>query len=686
MGAARLAAAAGVAAAGGVGLYLLLRWRRKARAGEEGVDEPAASAGRPRAGVFQPTAPILEEEEEAAEDFSRLPTAERWEEATRAKERGNKRFTGRQYEQALRDYSRAISMAPDAADERVAVFLCNRAACLSMLDDCAGCVRDCDAALALNPKYVKALNRRASANEKLDELDAALLDYTASCLLSCFEQQATIQAADRVLKVIGQRKAEERVRSGSKRLPSPNFIRTFLDSFIAHRRMLTPLGGKAQKVAQAVARREACARAAEPAKHAALLEEEAIALMVEQRYDEALAAWEAAAATWAEAAAAGAKTGGRDARRAHNMVATFYHVRGSLDEALEEYAKALALDPRDANALIKRASLHFEREQMEPCLSDFADAERCAAGSEAADVCCHRGQVYMLKGQLDEAVAELQRGLAADESVMLTHVQLAMSYFRLGRREEALRAFATAERLFPESAEVFNFHGELLVECNQLSEALGKFDTAVRVGGDRLAAAYVNKANAIAISRGGPDEEVCAGTGGARPGGARPGGARRESAWLGTARRPGRPRRETSGIGTPRGVGSSGLLLRARRVPELSRLRPVPALSARAPSRQVVALIEAAAKADPLSEAALIHLAQLKWQRSELQEAVELYDRAIELLRTKEVRSLGPSAPAQPRPARPAAHRRAASPSRAPLSRSRLPPCSHARARARHSL
>ncbi|KAJ1640107.1 hypothetical protein T492DRAFT_556368, partial [Pavlovales sp. CCMP2436] len=92
---------------------------------------------------------------------------EAWEEATRSKERGNKRFTGRQYDLALRDYSRALAVAPDPQDERVSVYYCNRAACLSMLEDHAACAADCDAALAINPKYVKALNRRGSAHEKV---------------------------------------------------------------------------------------------------------------------------------------------------------------------------------------------------------------------------------------------------------------------------------------------------------------------------------------------------------------------------------------------------------------------------------------------------------------------------------------------------------------------------------------
>jgi import receptor subunit TOM70 len=512
MASSRLPLLAGVAAAG-VGVYLLLRWRQRASVADDDIDDDELHSSRDPRDKPSRIGSIIEEDEQAEPAASALlTTAEAWEEATRAKERGNKRFTGRQYDVAVKDYTRAITIAPDPSDERVSVFYCNRAACLSMLDDHDGCVRDCNAALAINPKYVKALNRRGSAFEKAGDADGALLDYTASCLLSCFEQQATIQAADRVLKVIGLRKAEERSASAApKRLPSPNFIRTFMESFVAHRRILAPVGGQKQTVAQAAARRNACSAEAEPAKHAALLEEEAIALMGESRFDEALAAWEAALAAWAAAAssAKGLPTG-KDGRRAHNLVATFYHVRGSLDEALVQYGEALALDPKDANALIKRASLYFEREQMEQCNADFAAAEKASSKAELADVCCHRGQVYMLRGQLDEAVVELKRGLAVDKSIMLTHIQLAMSYFRLNQRDESLKAFEAAERLFPNSAEVFNFHGELLIECGQLVEALAKFDQAIKVGGDRLAAAYVNKANAVAISRGTADAEASA--------------------------------------------------------------------------------------------------------------------------------------------------------------------------------
>jgi len=89
-------------------------------------------------------------------------------------------------------------------------------------------VKDCDEALALDPKYVKALNRRAMALEGLDKLEDALRgksaatrqamflillkDFTAATILDKFQNQTTAQAVERVLKVLSTEKAKEIVK------------------------------------------------------------------------------------------------------------------------------------------------------------------------------------------------------------------------------------------------------------------------------------------------------------------------------------------------------------------------------------------------------------------------------------------------------------------------------------------
>eukprot|EP00968_Pinguiococcus_pyrenoidosus_P026201 scaffold7060_cov280-Pinguiococcus_pyrenoidosus.AAC.6 len=61
--------------------------------------------------------------------------------------------------------------------ERIAVLYSNRGACAMAQEDYDAAVSDCSKALELKPAYLKALLRRAAAEEKLDNLEDALRDY-----------------------------------------------------------------------------------------------------------------------------------------------------------------------------------------------------------------------------------------------------------------------------------------------------------------------------------------------------------------------------------------------------------------------------------------------------------------------------------------------------------------------------
>ena len=63
---------------------------------------------------------------------------------------------------------------------------------------------DCTRALKLNPRYVKALIRRARALEKSNELETALEDITAACILERFTNDTSLILADKLLKQLGE--------------------------------------------------------------------------------------------------------------------------------------------------------------------------------------------------------------------------------------------------------------------------------------------------------------------------------------------------------------------------------------------------------------------------------------------------------------------------------------------------
>ena len=214
----RLVAVAAGAVAVGVGIYLLQS------------SKPASSPTPAAAAAPPPPAEAAGGGDAASEDLHA--------QAKRAKDLGNKRFQGRQYDKACEEYTRAIELAPDKRHKDVAVFFGNRAQARAMLEKHAEAEADCDAALAIDPKYVKVLNRRGVARERRGDLEASFSDFTAASLLSGMTNEVANEGGERVLRLLAGRRASARLAQPMRSLPSASFIGTFVDSFKCHRAIL----------------------------------------------------------------------------------------------------------------------------------------------------------------------------------------------------------------------------------------------------------------------------------------------------------------------------------------------------------------------------------------------------------------------------------------------------------------
>eukprot|EP00026_Physarum_polycephalum_P004455 Phypoly_transcript_04474.p1 GENE.Phypoly_transcript_04474~~Phypoly_transcript_04474.p1 ORF type:complete len:222 (+),score=42.48 Phypoly_transcript_04474:22-666(+) len=80
------------------------------------------------------------------------------EQALKYKEEGNKKFKAGQYQQAIQDYTNAISYAKNDA-----TMYGNRSAAWMMLKAYKQCVEDCQTALSLDPKFTKIRQRLIKA-------------------------------------------------------------------------------------------------------------------------------------------------------------------------------------------------------------------------------------------------------------------------------------------------------------------------------------------------------------------------------------------------------------------------------------------------------------------------------------------------------------------------------------------
>ncbi|EPS64474.1 hypothetical protein M569_10307 [Genlisea aurea] len=119
-----------------------------------------------------------EEQPEKSEDVEVLKNYKALARADDAKLDGNSLFKSGSYEEALSKYEFALQIAPQGSSSSELRSMChaNRAACFLKLEKYDETIKECSKALELKPEYVKAISRRAEAQEKLEHYDESIAD------------------------------------------------------------------------------------------------------------------------------------------------------------------------------------------------------------------------------------------------------------------------------------------------------------------------------------------------------------------------------------------------------------------------------------------------------------------------------------------------------------------------------
>ncbi|ORX70789.1 TPR-like protein [Linderina pennispora] len=369
------------------------------------------------------------------------------------KTRGNKFFMAKRFPKAIEMYTQALRFDEDP------VFLSNRAACYAASEENDKVIEDCTRALELEPRYVKALMRRAQAYENIDRFRDSLYDFTTACILEDFKNNLASTSAERVLK---------KLADASRGLPSVSFISGYLNSF----------------------RDNGTVAEGEELSEADALYNAALELIAEQQYQKAIEA---------------VPEGVQRADDIYSLRGMFNFLKSNLDQAIADLDKALEINPKHVRSFLRKANLFTEKKELDEVQRQLDLA--AATDAENAEVFFQKGQVHFLKQEFAEAAADYTKAAELDENFVYPRIQLGVVQFKVGQIEEAMRTFNAAMDKFPTRSDLYNYYGEVLAEQGGSDSAIKAFEKAVELD-SKNPLPYVNQAIALFQSSGDADKAL----------------------------------------------------------------------------------------------------------------------------------------------------------------------------------
>jgi len=168
------------------------------------------------------------------------------------------------------------------------------------------------------------------------------------------------------------------------------------------------------------------------------------------------------------------------------------NVYDSLDryeEALQDYDRAIEIDGAEATVYYNRGNTYDSLGRYEEALKDFSRAIQLDPNDAAPYA--NRGNAYQSLGRYEEALKDFSRAIQLDPNNSISYVNRGSLYFILERYDEALRDFKYASALDPSDAEAHFNQGALLAKTDRLAEALQCFEHAAQLGIPEAAQAVV---------------------------------------------------------------------------------------------------------------------------------------------------------------------------------------------------
>ncbi|RTL38505.1 MAG: tetratricopeptide repeat protein [Candidatus Melainabacteria bacterium] len=154
-----------------------------------------------------------------------------------------------------------------------------------------------------------------------------------------------------------------------------------------------------------------------------------------------------------------------------------YNLLKQYDKALADFNKAIELSPSDARARMERANLYMEMKNIPMALKDCN--EIIAQQPKEIPFYELRAKIFEANKQPDRALADLSKIIALSKTDPPAYLRRGQLYDRLGDYSKAIADYSVATDLNPSDDEAFRLRGSSYFKLGQYPKAISDYTEAI---------------------------------------------------------------------------------------------------------------------------------------------------------------------------------------------------------------
>jgi tetratricopeptide (TPR) repeat protein len=164
---------------------------------------------------------------------------------------------------------------------------------------------------------------------------------------------------------------------------------------------------------------------------------------------------------------------------AHDNLGNALLQKGSVDEAIAHFQKALQLKPDNAETHYNLGNAMFQKGSVDEAIAHFQKTLQFKPNY--ADAHNNLGNALLQKGSVDEAVTHFQKALQINPNYANAHINLGNILLEKGSVDEAIAQYQKALQIEPDSAVVHNNLGYALLQKGSVDEAIVHYQKALGI-------------------------------------------------------------------------------------------------------------------------------------------------------------------------------------------------------------